>query len=620
MIGRHGCLAFAVFAAITATSAGEWEPLFNGRNLDGWNVECRDPDRGKNYWQVADGVIECNTAGDRKHDYVWLVSEREFGDFELEGLVQTFADAPGNSGIQIRSRFLEHPEKGHWLHGPQIDIHPPGPWRCGMIYDETWETRRWIHPPLPSWSATPDEGPKEWRWIHADGQVKAARLEETHIWRQPTGEWNRLRISARGTRIEVDVNGKPVTRFDGTGILDDEAHRRHRVGLHGHIALQLHARDDLRIRFRDLRIRKLAPDDQPSPVVVVRDDAQLQSALARLGPGSVVRIAPGRYRPGVNVRNAHGTAEHPVVIEGLDPRDPPLFEGGSQAWHFSNVSHLVLRWIRCRGQKHNGINLDDGGSFDSPSHHITLAHLNIEDVGPDGNFDGIKCSGLDHLRIRHCRVAGWGGQAIDFVGCHFAEIVHCVITGKDGYRQHTGPQFKGGSSDVRIHHCRLENAGLRPIQAGGSTGLDYFRPPDAPFEAARITIEDNLIIGGQCAVAFTGVDECDFRHNTILRPDKWIFRILQERTEPRFDRCGNVRFQNNLIVFERAMVRGVANIGSHTRPETFRFRGNHWFATDAPERSKPKLPSAEQDAVHGVDPRLDPKTRRPKAKLPAGQR
>lgn len=259
----------------------------------------------------------------------------------------------------------------------------------------------------------------------------------------------------------------------------------------------------------------------------------------------------------------------------------------------------------CRGQHHNGINLDDGGSFETPSHHLVLENLRVEDTGPQGNFDAIKCSGVDHLKILHCRISGWGGQAIDFVGCHQAEIGHCLITGKPGFSQHTGPQFKGGSSDVRLHHCRLEQAGMRPIQAGGSTGLEFFRPLDAPFEAARIRIEHNTIIGGECAVAFTGVRDCAFADNTVIDPEKWVLRILQESRDPRFARCGGVEFANNSIVFERAKIRTVANIGPDTEPQTFRFTGNRWFARDAPEKSRPALPVAESGGVYGVNPGPD---------------
>ena len=70
--------------------------------------------------------------------------------------------------------------------------------------------------------------------------------------------WKRVVRSPEGSRIRTWTNGVPVADFDGAGILDDEDHQRHRVGLSGHVALQLHRRDDLRIRFRDIRIRPIA--------------------------------------------------------------------------------------------------------------------------------------------------------------------------------------------------------------------------------------------------------------------------------------------------------------------------------------------------------------------------
>lgn len=353
--------------------------------------------------------------------------------------------------------------------------------------------------------------------------------------------------------------------------------------------------------------------------VVVNNDVELRAALKAIKAGAVIRIAPGTYQPGLSVREVHGTSTQPIVIEALDPLKPPVFEGGSQAWHLSDISHLVLRHIHCRKQKHNGINLDDGGSAETPSHHVTFEGIRVEDVGPEGNFDGIKCSGVDHLRILDCQITGWGGQAIDFVGCHHAEIARCRITGKTGFSQHTGPQFKGGSSDVWIHHCRLENAGQRPIQAGGSTGLEFFRPKDAVFEARNIRIEDNLILGSPCAVAFTGADQSSFIHNTVIKPEKWVLRILQETLDPRFVACGENTFSNNLIVFERSVVRDIANIGPHTKAETFTFSGNHWFAADDPSHSVPTLPTKETGASYS-NPELDKKTFKPGILLTAGVR
>ncbi len=114
---------------------------------------------------------------------------------------------------------------------------------------------------------------------------------------------------------------------------------------------------------------------------------------------------------------------------------------------------------------------------------------------------------------------------------------------------------------------------------------------------------NNVIEGSLCAAAFVGVVGAEFIGNTILYPEKWIFRILQETTAPGFAKSRNVLVKDNRIVFRRSQVQVEVNIGSGTEPESFRFEGNHWFAADRPAASQPRLPVKEIGGVYGVDPR-----------------
>ena len=331
--------------------------------------------------------------------------------------------------------------------------------------------------------------------------------------------------------------------------------------------------------------------------VDVRTPAELKSALQGIQPGAILKIHPGDYPAGQSVS---GVAN--LTIEASDPGNPPHFKGGNEAWHFSRCPGLTLRHLKINGQSGNGINLDDGGERDKPVTRVLLENLSVSDIGPDGNFDAIKCSGLDDLTIRDCEISGWGGQAIDFVGCHKSLITGCRITGKPGFSQHTGPQFKGGCEDIVVEKCTFKDAGERPIQAGGSTGIDYFRPPGAKYEARRIIIRNNRIEGGVCACAFTGVDGVEFTGNSVSHPEKWFFRILQETTADGFPPCRNGVISANSFVFRREQVGTDINIGSNTAPETFQFTNNRWYAEDKPELSKPKLPTPEQGGSYGVKP------------------
>jgi len=335
----------------------------------------------------------------------------------------------------------------------------------------------------------------------------------------------------------------------------------------------------------------------PAAIHEVREPAELRQTLARLADGDQVKIHPGEFPPGNFVSGIRN-----LTIEAADPEAPPSFKGGSQAFHFSRCPGLTLRHLHCSGQSANGINIDDGGPANGFVPGITLENLVISDVGPNGNFDGIKCSGLSDLTIRDCRISGWGGQAIDLVGCHRVLITGCKIEGKPGFSQHTGPQFKGGCDEVIIENCEIIEAGMRPIQAGGSTGLAYIRPPGATYEARNITIRNNRIVGGDCACTFTGVDGALFTGNTVILPKRWIFRILTETREPGFPPARNVVVSENTITYRREALQSHINIGPDTEPESFRFSGNRWYAEDRPEASRPVLPVEETDGIYGIPP------------------
>ncbi len=216
-----------------------WVSLFDGKTLDGWMVKCRETDKEKKLWKVADGTITAETPAKSRHHYVWLLTKKVYGDFELYMKVQSLGKSSGNSGVQVRSRY---DDKAYWLDGPQVDLHPPGPWRCGFIYDETREVKKWIAPIYgPPSIAKPSDAPADCRWEHAD-----------------KGDgWNDVRIVCQGTKIKTFINGVPIVDYDGKGRLDDADHAKHNVGMKGHIGLQIHPGGQMLIRFKDIKIKEL---------------------------------------------------------------------------------------------------------------------------------------------------------------------------------------------------------------------------------------------------------------------------------------------------------------------------------------------------------------------------
>ena len=347
--------------------------------------------------------------------------------------------------------------------------------------------------------------------------------------------------------------------------------------------------------------------------IQVRNEQELRAAMAKAGPGTRVLLAPGEYRGNLQFSGVRGEAGRPIVVAAADPRNPPVFAGGGAAMHFVDPAFLELRDLVIRDMSGNGINIDDGGTFDTPAHGIVLHGLTIRDIGPEGNRDGIKMSGVTDFRIEGCTVERWGtggGSGIDMVGCHRGVIEGNVFRHNGGSNS-AGVQAKGGSSAIAVRGNRFENAGDRGVNIGGSTGIAYFRPPlgsreagAGNVEAKAIVVEGNTFIGGGAPAAFVSQVGGIVRFNTIYRPKRYVLRILQESRTPDFARSREGEFSDNIVAFRADEVRGIVNIGPDTAPETFRFARNAWYCLDRPERSTPSLPSPETGGLYGKDPQF----------------
>jgi hypothetical protein len=352
------------------------------------------------------------------------------------------------------------------------------------------------------------------------------------------------------------------------------------------------------------------PDDPPR--VGVHGVAELETAVAAAKPGARIEIAPGTYAGGLRFVDLHGTLGKPVVLAAADATHPPIFRGGGAGIQLVDPAYVELRELVFEGQTGNGINIDDGGTSATPAHHVVLSGLAIRDVGPLGNHDGIKLSGVDDFRVERCAIQRWGasGSAIDMVGCRRGLVEQCSFEQAREASNSSGVQLKGGTRDVSVRCNRFEHAGGRAVNIGGSTGLEYFRPQLAEWEGARfeakdIRVEGNTFFGSETPVAFVGVDGALFRFNTLYQPERWALRILQENREKDFVPSRKGEFSDNLVVFSSDhWSSGGVNVSDATEPASFRFARNAWYCSDAPARTRElvHLPAAETDAVYGVDP------------------
>jgi len=217
-------------AALFGADEPGFVPLFDGKTLDGWVIKSlpKDKELAAKAWTVDQGTLLANTIGHKEHFYIMLVSQKEYGDFVLRLRFQNERGVTGNSGIQIRSRYND---QTGWMEGPQVDINPPGPELTGKLWNE---------------------GPGPHRWL-SNENIKGSR----HYYADEGDGWNDLEITAQGTRIKTLLNGVTLVDYDGAGVLDDDAHKKLNVGLRGMFGLQIHSFNELKLRFKDIRIKPL---------------------------------------------------------------------------------------------------------------------------------------------------------------------------------------------------------------------------------------------------------------------------------------------------------------------------------------------------------------------------
>lgn len=216
-----------LFTVSMSAQQPQWESLFNGKNLKGWEKL-----NGTADYKVEDGVITGISKMGTPNTF--MATKKMYTDFILEF---DFKVSDGlNSGVQFRSNSLKEYNNGR-VHGYQFEIDPSSRAWTGGIYDEA---RR--------------------GWLYALTEYPSAQKAFKN------GEWNKARIEAIGHSIRTWVNGIPCSN-----ILND-------VTAKGFIALQVHAignkeQEGKTISWRNIRICTTnpeafkTPDSQAAPQV-----------------------------------------------------------------------------------------------------------------------------------------------------------------------------------------------------------------------------------------------------------------------------------------------------------------------------------------------------------------
>ncbi len=210
-------LVFVGGSLTNAVDKAEWQGLFDGKSLKGWHTL----PGGK--WQVQNGaIVGTSSRSETRHGL--LVSDRRYGDFTVR---LKFKAIKGNSGFYFRADKVD---SNVGVHGFQAEINPTK--HIGGLYETGGR----------AWVLKPDS-------------------KDVKKWFKP-GQWNQMTVSAHGRHIVVHVNGQKMAE------LKNDPGR-----LQGHLALQLHAGQDMEVMFKDIDI--LMPVEKPEARLVVSEPGPL---------------------------------------------------------------------------------------------------------------------------------------------------------------------------------------------------------------------------------------------------------------------------------------------------------------------------------------------------------
>lgn len=213
-------IAILSLAGTPAQAEDEWRDLFNGQNLDGWELK-----NGQAKFEAVNGEIVGTSVPNEPNSF--LCTTEQFGDFELE--FEFFGHPTLNSGVMIRG--LSSPDvKNGRVHGYQCELEDEAQDRdwSGGIYDEA--RRGWLFP---------DKNDEAWSKTFGD--------EGKLLYKN--GEWNHVRVVCKGDSIKTWLNGEP--RAD---LKDD-------MTAAGFIGLQVHGvgnkTEPMPVKWRNIRIKNL---------------------------------------------------------------------------------------------------------------------------------------------------------------------------------------------------------------------------------------------------------------------------------------------------------------------------------------------------------------------------
>lgn len=185
-------LASLLFSGISFAAP---EKIFDGKSLDGWKLN------GAAYWTAADGILKGESDDKKQGSVLW--TEKSFKDFTVEFDFRFSGDV--DSGIFLRAE------------NEQIQIGTSRSLKRDMTGS----------PYIGNKGKYPQE---------------AERVKDL----LKIGEWNKMKIVAKGNTYTVTLNGKQVIEYKSETAKDEA----------GPLGLQVHPGVKMKVEFKDLTVEE----------------------------------------------------------------------------------------------------------------------------------------------------------------------------------------------------------------------------------------------------------------------------------------------------------------------------------------------------------------------------
>lgn len=360
--------------------------------------------------------------------------------------------------------------------------------------------------------------------------------------------------------------------------------------------------------------------------ILVAPGQDWEAIALKARPGDEIILMPGTHRPAI-LRDLKGTEKRPIIIKGLDENNPSTIKAKTYGIRLVRPRYVTLSNIIIVGALVNGILIDnsppprnsksriEGQKPTEPSGDIILKNVQVLRTGVRGQRHAIFLIGQANVHIEGCYVSGWAGSAIEIVGCTEVTIQESTFVGLKEFSQLSGVRIRAGSTNVEVTMCHFENCGLSGICVGGASNLnEYFPTPDpnaqkgSIYEARQVKIDRNIFLGGSTAITMTHCERTQILRNTIIRPEYYVFCLIQTHNSDLVGPARHFTIGNNIISWQKEDLQKFFLIDESVDLKTLKMEPNLWWTRESAQ-SLLRLGQIPADTriqqIFDVDPKLN---------------